>query len=78
MKIIFAGVRYLRDNTYGNCSVLALQLKSFGAEEDITAMNTNGSFILHIKNPLQLFKIDSNFTYVGKVSLNFAVACSEY
>nr|XP_022315495.1 uncharacterized protein LOC111119542 [Crassostrea virginica] len=60
------GVRYLRDNTYGNCSVLALQLKSFGAEEDITAMNTNGSFILHIKNPLQLFKIDSNFTYVGK------------
>uniref|UniRef100_K1QRX2 Uncharacterized protein n=1 Tax=Magallana gigas TaxID=29159 RepID=K1QRX2_MAGGI len=60
------GVRYLSDNTYGNCSVLSLPSQSFGAAENMTAMKTNGSFVLHIKNPLQLFKLDSNFTYVGK------------
>lgn len=65
---LIEGVRYLSDNTYGNCSVLSLPSQSFGAAENMTAMKTNGSFVLHIKNPLQLFNLDSNFTYVGKVS----------
>ncbi|XP_061182284.1 uncharacterized protein LOC133190610 [Saccostrea echinata] len=60
------GVRYVRDNFYGNCTVLPLSSKAFGAAETMSATITNGSFVLHMKNPLQLFDLDSNFTYVGK------------
>ncbi|XP_048758881.2 uncharacterized protein LOC125668617 isoform X1 [Ostrea edulis] len=61
-----AGVRYIKDNVYGNCSVLSLPKTAFGASENMSAFKTNGSYVLHMKNPLQLFSIDSNFTFVGQ------------
>ncbi|KAK3090575.1 hypothetical protein FSP39_012798 [Pinctada imbricata] len=60
------GVRYIKDNVLGNCTIYPLLNTSFGATENIAALQNNGSYMLHIKNPLQFFYLNSNFTYVGK------------
>lgn len=62
-----SGVRYLKDRIRGNCTVLPITNTSFGAFENSTVYKTeNGSYVVQMKNPLQLFYIDSGFTYVGK------------
>ena len=73
MVYFCTGVRYIIDNVLGNCTLLPLLNTSYGATENITAMknngsnSVNGSYSIHIKNPLQLFNLNNNFTYVGKV-----------
>lgn len=56
------------DNGYGNCSILPLEKTSFGAKLFLNA-NQTGYFKLDIENPMDLFYLDKNYTYVGTVSL---------
>ncbi|OWF34898.1 uncharacterized protein LOC110443619 isoform X2 [Mizuhopecten yessoensis] len=60
------GVRYMKDNIMGNCTIMALDNATFGAMENQTLLHNNGSFLLQMKNPLQLFTINKNFTFVGQ------------
>ncbi|XP_069128222.1 uncharacterized protein [Argopecten irradians] len=60
------GVRYLKDNVLGNCSIFALDNSTFGVQENQTLLHNNGTFLLQMKNPLQLFNLNKNFTYVGQ------------
>ncbi|KAJ8305362.1 hypothetical protein KUTeg_015907, partial [Tegillarca granosa] len=70
----YPGVRYLKDRIRGNCTVLPITNTSFGAFENSTVYKTeNGSYVVQMKNPLQLFYIDSGFTYVGKHNCNFSL-----
>ncbi|XP_067679909.1 uncharacterized protein [Haliotis asinina] len=60
------GVRYVRDQVTGNCSILPLVNGSFDDMMNPQASKQNGSFILQMKNPLQFFNLDSNYTYSGQ------------
>ncbi|XP_033739126.1 LOW QUALITY PROTEIN: uncharacterized protein LOC117326485 [Pecten maximus] len=62
------GVRYLKDNILGNCSIFALDNATFGVMENQTLLHNNASFLLQMKNPLQLFNVNKNFTFVGQRS----------
>ncbi|XP_060081859.1 uncharacterized protein LOC132561146 [Ylistrum balloti] len=62
----YGGVRYLKDNILGNCTIMALDNATFGVMENQTLLHNNGSFLLQMKNPLQLFSLNKNFTFVGQ------------
>ncbi|XP_046353474.2 uncharacterized protein LOC124133217 [Haliotis rufescens] len=60
------GVRYVRDQVTGNCSVLPLVNGSFDDMMNTPAYKQNGSFTLQMKNPLQFFSLNSNYTFSGQ------------
>ena len=64
---LFTGVRYLTDKTQGNCTILPLTNASGDATMNLTSQNNVDSYIINLKNPLQLFNLDVNFTYIGQV-----------
>ena len=46
---------------------------------NFTSQNNVDSYILNLKNPLQLFNLDVNYTYIGQVSewmLSFGILSS--
>ena len=56
------------DSTLGNCTILPLTNTSGDAVMNFTSQNKVDSYILNLKNPLQLFDLDvNNFTYIGQV-----------
>ena len=70
----FTGVRYLTDKTQGNCTILPLTNTSGDATMNFTSQNNVDSYILNLKNPLQLFNLDVNYTYIGQVCVgNFII-----
>jgi len=62
------GIRYIRDQVTGNCTALHLSNSSFDVIESKGSFSSsNNSYVLHMKNPLQLFDLDSSYTYTGQV-----------
>ncbi|XP_060602473.1 uncharacterized protein LOC132755602 [Ruditapes philippinarum] len=69
------GVRYVIDKSYGNCTTTSLSTNLID-----TSLNTNkynGSFIIDLKNPLQLFHLDWNYTYIGQNPVR-GILCDTY
>ena len=64
------GVRYVLDQSTKDCKIVPLTNYSMDASQNITAKKINGSFLLDMKNPLQLFNLDWNYTYVGQVIIS--------
>ena len=63
------GVRYVKDQVTGKCVSAALSNSSFDVSPNTTVYNNgNASYILHMKNPMQLFYLDNNYAYTGQVS----------
>lgn len=62
------GVAYAIDRVMQNCSIIPLQNNSFDASvTNISTGATQQQFILKMKNPQDLFYLDNNFTYTGRV-----------
>ncbi|XP_048762219.2 uncharacterized protein LOC125670858 [Ostrea edulis] len=65
-----AGVRYIKDLVVGNCSIFPLSNGSMDSLEAHETYYGNGTeksgYSLHMKNPLQFLKLDSNYDYVGQ------------
>ena len=57
------GARYVIDKGQGNCTTLPLS----NASNDVRAESINGSYVIQLRNPLQLFNLDWNYTYIGQV-----------
>ena len=55
------------DKTQGNCTILPLTNTSGDATMNFTSQHKVDSYILNLKNPLQLFNLDVNYTYIGQV-----------
>lgn len=70
---LFIGVRYIKDLVVGNCSIFPLSNGSMDSLEAHETYYGNGTeksgYSLHMKNPLQFLKLDSNYDYVGQVRL---------
>lgn len=62
------GLAYNIDNTLGNCTVNAITTNSFDAEVDKKAALQNGAYVIKMKNPLELFNLNSTYRYAGQVS----------
>ncbi|XP_070195925.1 uncharacterized protein [Littorina saxatilis] len=60
------GVRYVKDLLTGACTPIALNHDPFDAKLNTEAYLVNGSYVMHMKNPLSFFFLDSNFTYTGQ------------
>ncbi|XP_060077531.1 uncharacterized protein LOC132557063 [Ylistrum balloti] len=59
------GVRYIRDQISGNCTILPISTSSFDSYEAHGTFSANSSKIVHLKNPMQLFYLDDSYAYVG-------------
>ena len=57
------------DKYQGNCTTLPLSNTSGDALQNMTAEARNGSYIINLRNPLQLFNLDWNYTYIGQVGV---------
>lgn len=64
---LIVGTRYVIDKTLGNCTVLPLTNTSGEAQPRSNSGNSSSSYIITLKNPLQLFDIASNYTFIGQV-----------
>ena len=62
-----AGARYIIDKTLGNCSIFPLTNTSGEAIARLNSETAVTSYILGLKNPLQLFDMGWNYTYIGQV-----------
>lgn len=66
-------MRYIKDLVVGNCSIFPLSNGSMDSLEAHETYYGNGTeksgYSLHMKNPLQFLKLDSNYDYVGQVRL---------
>ncbi|XP_045160097.2 uncharacterized protein LOC123525262 isoform X2 [Mercenaria mercenaria] len=71
------GVRYVIDKSYGNCTTTALPSNLMDASLNITASKYNGSFVINMKNPLQLFHLNWNYTYIGQNQVR-DILCDTY
>lgn len=63
------GVRYTRDQVTGRCVSSAIANSSFDVGENTTVTNETGSYVIHMKDPMQLFYLDSSYAYTGQVSV---------
>ncbi|OWF45376.1 uncharacterized protein LOC110457136 [Mizuhopecten yessoensis] len=59
------GLRYIRDQVTGNCTILPIGNTSFDSFEAQGSFSANNSYVVHMKNPMQLFYLDNSYTYVG-------------
>ena len=64
---IISGVRYIIDKSLGNCSILPLTNTSGEATPKLNSEKAVDSYMLNLKNPLQLFNLGWNYTYIGQV-----------
>lgn len=60
------GVRYTKDQVTGRCVSSAISNSSFDVAENTTVTNQNGSYVIHMKDPMQLFYLDDSYVYTGK------------
>nr|XP_022316640.1 uncharacterized protein LOC111120202 [Crassostrea virginica] len=62
------GVGYAIDRVMKNCSIIPLQNNSFDASiTNLTVAASKQQFILKMKSPQDLFYLDNNFTYTGRM-----------
>lgn len=59
------GIRYIRDQVTGNCTILPISNTSFDVFESQGTFSSNTSYIVHMKNPMQFFYLDNSYRYVG-------------
>ena len=65
---VLSGVGYAIDRVMKNCSIIPLQNNSFDASiTNLTVAASKQQFILKMKSPQDLFYLDNNFTYTGRV-----------
>ncbi|XP_064606544.1 uncharacterized protein LOC135471299 [Liolophura sinensis] len=67
------GVAYVTDKIEGSCYTWFLPNNSFDAAFNATAFKVNGSFALHMKNPMKLFYLDDTYTYEGQTTVRGAM-----
>ncbi|PVD23145.1 hypothetical protein C0Q70_16408 [Pomacea canaliculata] len=60
------GVRYLRDVISGQCTPTSLEQEAIDSRLNTQAYLLNGSYVLTIKDPLNSFLVDSDFSYSGQ------------
>lgn len=58
----------MTDKIEGSCYTWFLSNNSFDAAFNAVAYKANGSFTVHMKNPLKMFYLDDTYTYEGQVS----------
>ena len=58
----------MKDQITGRCVTAAISNSSFDVAEDATFINqSHMAYAIHMKNPMSLFYLDSNYTYTGRV-----------
>ncbi|XP_053395706.1 uncharacterized protein LOC123524576 [Mercenaria mercenaria] len=60
------GIRYTKDQVTGRCVSSAIANSSFDVAENTTIYNQSGSYVIHMKDPMQLFYLDSSYAYTGQ------------
>ncbi|XP_025109444.1 uncharacterized protein LOC112573362 isoform X2 [Pomacea canaliculata] len=60
------GVRYLRDVGSGQCTPTSLEQEAIDSRLNTQAYLLNGSYVLTIKDPINSFLVDSDFSYSGQ------------
>ncbi|XP_013399378.1 uncharacterized protein LOC106165633 [Lingula anatina] len=61
------GVKYVTDTVLGNCSIRALGLDGFDSTINEKELQKTGGYALRLKNPMELFFLDSeSYVYVGQ------------
>ncbi|KAJ8306626.1 hypothetical protein KUTeg_017171 [Tegillarca granosa] len=71
------GLAYNIDNTLGNCTINTINANSFDAELDKNAALKNGAYVIKMKNPLELFNLNSTYRYAGQRTIR-GMLCDVY
>ncbi|KAL4235610.1 hypothetical protein ACF0H5_004006 [Mactra antiquata] len=71
------GVRYFIDQSLGNCTTVPLSEYSIDTGLNMTAYKYNESYVLELKTPLQFFRLNYNYTYIGQMTTR-DVLCDVY
>ena len=60
----------MKDQVTGKCVSASISNSSFDVSPNNTVyINGNKSYVLHMKNPMQMFYLDNNYAYTGQVSM---------
>ncbi|XP_060563272.1 uncharacterized protein LOC132722747 [Ruditapes philippinarum] len=60
------GIRYTKDQVSGRCVSSSIDKTSFDVAQNTTIYNQNGSYVIHMKDPMQLFYLDDSYEYTGQ------------
>ncbi|KAL4236845.1 hypothetical protein ACF0H5_005231 [Mactra antiquata] len=62
------GIRYTQDQVTGRCISSSISNSSFDVGENTTIYYVNGTkgYVVHMKDPMQLFYLDSSYAYTGQ------------
>jgi hypothetical protein len=63
-------VRYVKDQVTGRCISSSISNSSFDVAQNTTIYTKNGTqeYVIHMKDPMQLFYLDDSYAYTGQVS----------